>query len=295
MMKLNQIIFTIKRRSESISKFFFYIAAALCFFFYVGNFNGGFMPVMGTLIAMTLEVALWLLIPILLSIRRRNIAKWAFLGLSIYWALTTIFSLLDGAALANPFASALACATGVFSFFVACAMIVVSVFAVIGYWKRSVKMKQIALAIYCGTLLLFLVLFSLSVALRAEWGAGWNTYFGLLYKYIAIPFAMCFAALAFWFNESDVCFPIFEKNAAVKEDLAEPDYPVISAYESDEMSSQKIVEEERGTSIAEEASVEEGAPVTEEVEEKPLVKEEIAPEPKSMVPEKGKRGRKKKL
>ena len=82
-MDLNQVINAVKRRAESICQILFYIASGLCFIYYVGDFNGSFMPVMGTLISMVLEVALWLLIPVLLSIRRRSMAKWAFLGLSI--------------------------------------------------------------------------------------------------------------------------------------------------------------------------------------------------------------------
>ena len=217
-MDLNQVINTVKRRAESIVAILFYIAAGLCFFYYVGNFNGSFMPVMGTLISMVLEVGLWLLIPVLISIRRRSIAKWAFLGLSIFWALTTIFSLLQGTGLASAGASALSCATGVFCFLVACAMIVASVFAVLAYWKKDRKMKLIALSVYLGTLVLLLVLFALYVALYAGWGVGWNEYFGLLYSYIVIPVAMCFAALAFWFTEGELHFACFEKKPESKKE-----------------------------------------------------------------------------
>ena len=210
-MDLNQVINEIKRRSESICQILFYIISGFCFIFYVGNFNGGFMPVIGTLISMILEVALWLLIPVLLSIRRRSMAKWAFLGLSIYWTLTTIFQLLQGAGLATAFASSLACATGAFSFIIACAMITMSVFAVIAYWKKDTKMKLIALAIYLGTLLFFLIYFALRVALEAKWGTAWNEYLGLIYSCILIPFAMLFAALSFWFNEEELHFAAFEK------------------------------------------------------------------------------------
>ena len=218
-MDLNQVINAVKRRAESICQILFYIASGLCFIYYVGSFNGSFMPVMGTLISMVLEVALWLLIPVLLSIRRRSIAKWAFLGLSIYWALTKIFDLLQGASLATNGAGALACATGVFSFLIACAMIVMSVFAVVAYWKKDKKTKLIALAIYLCTLVLYLVLFALLTALNAGL-AGWSTYFNLLYSYIVIPFAMCFAALAFWFSESDLHFAAFA--ALPKEPEASP-------------------------------------------------------------------------
>ena len=219
-MDLNQIINSVKRKAESVCQTLFYVVAGLCFIYYVGDFNGGFMPVMGTLLSMILEVALWLLIPVLLSIRRRSVAKWAFLGLSVYWTLTTIFSLLQGAGLATAYASSVACATGVFAFIIGCAMIVMASFAVLAYWKKNAKMKLISLAIYLGTLVFFLVFFALNVALDAQWGAGWNAYLGLIYSYLVIPFAMCFAALAFWFNESELHFAFLEKKPAPKDDAA---------------------------------------------------------------------------
>ena len=222
-MDFNQVINAVKRRAESICRILFYIASGLCFIYYVGSFTGEFMPVMGTLISMALEVSLWLLIPVLLSIRRRSIAKWAFLGLSIFWALTTIFDLLQGTSLATSGASSLACATGVFAFFIACAMIVMSVFAVIAYWKKDSKMKLIAFAIYLGTILLFLVLFALRTALYAKWGNPWNVYFEMLCKMIVIPFAMGFAALAFWFGESELHFTAFDRGYDLKTDDTEDD------------------------------------------------------------------------
>lgn len=217
-MDINEVINVVKRRAESICRILFFIVAGVCFFYYVGDFNGSFMHVLGTFISMVLEVALWLLIPVLLSIRRRSVAKWAFLGLSIFWALTTTFDLLRGAGLATAEASSLSCATGVFSFFVACAMIVMSVFAVIAYWKKDTKLKLVAFSIYLGTILLFIVLFALRVALYAKLSVDWNEYFNLLYSYLLIPIAMCFAALAFWFKESDLNFSFLDRTDALKGD-----------------------------------------------------------------------------
>ena len=252
-MDLNQIINAVKRRSESICQILFYIAAGLCFFYYVGNFNGSFMPVLGTFISMVLEVALWLLIPVLLSIRRRSIAKWAFLGLSIYWALTKIFELLQGTRLATTGAGSLACATGVFCFIIACAMIVMSVFAVVAYWKKDKKTKLIALAIYLCTLVIYLVLFALLTAFNAGW-AAWNEYFNLIYSYIVIPFAMCFAALAFWFSESDLHFVALEKFYDLKTDDTST-----SAVEEESVPAEELAPLEESAEGEESAEAEEPA------------------------------------
>ena len=267
-MDFNQVINTVKRRSESIAAILFYITAGFCFFFYVGNFNGSFMPVLGTLLSMVLEVGLWLLIPVLISVRRRSIAKWAFLGLSIFWVLTTIFSLLDGTGFATAGAGGLACSVGVFSFLIACALIVTAVFATIAYWKKDKKMKLVALLVFLGTLVLLLVLFALYVALYANWRAGWNRYFGLIYQYILIPVAMCFAALAFWFDEGELHFAIFEKKPAeVKEESSE-----VKSKKTSKKA--KAEEKEEANEDAKEEEADEPLEEVKEPEEQPVVEEE---------------------
>ena len=257
-MSINEAINAVKRRSESICQILFYVVSALCFIYYVGDFNGGFMPVMGTLLSMVIEVGLWLLIPVLLSIRRRSIAKWAFLGISIYWALTTIFSLLQGAGLATAFASSLSCATGVFSFLVACAMIVVSIFGVLAYWKKDTKMKLIAICIFIGTLVFYLVFFALRVALGAAWNDPWNAYFALIYEYLVIPFAMLFAALAFWFEEGELYFAVFDKSVAEKADASESLPEAEEVEEESEPENDEAEASEDGSSEDGDAKTEEG-------------------------------------
>ena len=220
-MGINQAINSLKRRSESICAILFYIAAGLCFLAYVGSFGGSFMPVMGTLLSMLIEVGLWLLVPVLITIRRRSVARWAFLGLSIFWALTAIFTLLDGTALVVRGAGGLTCAVGVFGFLIACALIATTVLSTVAYWKKDTKLKIIALLVYVGTLVLFLVLFALRVALAAAWESTWSAYFGLVYTYLVIPFAMCFAAVAFWYSEKELYFAVFDKKAVKEEAPAE--------------------------------------------------------------------------
>ena len=223
------------------------------------------MPVMGTLLSMIIEVSLWLLIPVLLSIRRRSVAKWAFLGLSIFWVLTSIFSLLDGAGLATAGADGLACAVGVFSFLVACALITTTVLAVIAYWKKDQKLKIVSILVFLGSLVFFLVLFALRVALAADWDAGWATYFFLIYSYLLIPFAMLFAALAFWFSEKELYFAVFEKKAASEAKPAE-EKPVekTEAKPAKKASAKKNAEK----APAEEPAEEKAAPAEKAQEEK---------------------------
>ena len=161
------------------------------------------MPAMGNLISLVLEVCIWLAIPVLLKIQKREVAKWSFLGISIYWLLTTVFNLLDQTGFAGAGRSALSCAIGVFVFLLAAALIAVAGFAVVNLMKKEKKWKKLSLSIYLGCLLIFVLLFALFVAYFAKWGAGWSEYFYLLYTFLALPFAMLFAAIVFWFDGNE--------------------------------------------------------------------------------------------
>ena len=202
---MKEVYKELKRRAEQLAVILFYVASGLSFIYYVGNFGGGFLPVMGNLFTMILRVAILLVVPVLLSIGKKPAAKWAFLGVSAYWVITSLFDLLDETGVAQKGAGALAGAMGTFAFLIACALIVTTVFAVLSKVKDSQKWKLIALAIFCVTLLLFVVFFALCTALYAKWKIGiWNIYFVLINKFLVVPFAMFFAALNFWFDGSEL-------------------------------------------------------------------------------------------
>ena len=100
-------------------------------------------------------------------------------------------------------------------------------------------MKLLAFAVYLGTLIFFLVLFALRAALYADWGNTWNSYFGLIYNVILIPFAMGFAALAFWFDEGELHFSVFEREGLKSDDSRDvvEDEDAASAEEDEEAKS----------------------------------------------------------
>ena len=116
-------------------------------------------------------------------------------------------------------------------------------------------MKVTALLIFIGIILLFVVLFALRVALYAKWSMGWNVYFYLIYAYVLIPVAMCFAALAFWFNEGELHFAAFEKKTAS-----------VSSESAEESANLAVTEnEEEALVAAKETPVVEGAESQEDI------------------------------
>ena len=230
---MNVFLGKVKRTSEFIAMILFFVAAFFSLLFYIGNFDGDFMPVIANLFSMVLQVGMWLAIPLCIVMKRRSYARWAALAVSLYWLITTLFALLDNTAMASGDFPALMISAGVFSFLTACALIVMTVFALIALTRKSGKIKMIAACIYVGALVFYLVLFALNVALAAKWNSGWNTYFRLLCDDLVIPFAMLFIAVAFGFREEEFVFPCKKKSAPASEEApASEDLPAEKVEEA---------------------------------------------------------------
>ena len=263
---MNVFMGKVKRTSEFISMILFFVAAFFALRYYIGNFNADFMPVIGNLFAMFLQVGIWLVVPICIVIKRRSYARWAALAVALYWLITTLFSLLENAGLASSGQPALTISVGVFSFLTACALIVMTAFALTALTRKSGKIKMIAACVYVGALVFYLVLFSLRVALAAKWNMGWSVYFELLCDYLLIPFAMFFIAVAFGFKEEEFVLPCKKKVALSEESVAKSEGPI--GGEERVSSEEPSVEE---TVVAD--AVEEDAKPAEDVAESPSSEE----------------------
>ena len=263
---MNVFMGKVKRTSEFVAMILFFVAAFFSLLYYIGNFDGAFMPVIGNLFAMVLQVGIWLVIPLCIVMKRRSYARWATLGVSLYWLITTLFSLLGDTVMASSDYPALAIAVGVFSFLTACALIVMTIFALTAVTKKSGKIKMLAACIYAGALVFYLVLFALRVALAASWDLGWNAYFWLLCDYLLIPFAMFFIAVAFGFREEEFVFPCKKKPSAevkksTKSEKKVTEAPVEVAEEANAEPTEAVQNEETG--FVKEAETEDPLPEAE--------------------------------
>ena len=270
---MNVFMGKVKRMSEFIAMILFFVAAFFSLLFYIGKFDGAFMPVIGNLFSMLLQVGIWLIIPLCIVMKRRSYARWAALAVSLYWLITTLFSLLDSTAMAVGTNPPLTISVGVFSFLVACALIVMISFALASVVRKDAKVKLIAFFIYVGALLLFLVLFALSAAVTAKLGFGWNVYFSHICNYILIPFAMGFIAITFGFREEEFMIPwIKERKVVPQEEKA-----VVSVDEEEEDAKTADFEEET-QSVGSDFDSVEAEDSAAEAEEKVAMKEEVETE-----------------
>ena len=279
---MNAFLGKLKRTSEYIAMILFFVASFFVMLYYIGNFGADFMPVIGNLLSMLLDVAIWMIVPVCIAMRKRCLAKSAAVGVSGYWLISSLFDLLDSTSLARSVYDDISIAIGVFSFLSACALIVMTIFFVLSMVNKNKDQKFIALCIFLGTLLFYLVLFSLSTASAADVGANWNAYFMLIYKYLVIPFAILFIGFAFAFKEEELVLNIKPKAKKVK--ATQEQAPV-----AEEADSEAVLEEAPAAVAAEPAPAEKKAeaPAKKKTSAKGAAKEPTAEEaPAEAAPEK---------
>ena len=196
---MNKVFSTLKKYSKELTLYLLYATAGLAFLYYVGNFANAFLPVIGNLLLMFVEISLWIITPVLLTAGKNDLAKVVMRPIFIYWTIATIFGFLEDCLLVSGKAEGIVIAIGVFEFFIACAFIVLSVFTILGFAQKKTAYKKLALLIFCGSLFFYIIVFALRVA-NAAGAARWNDYFGIIYKYLVLPFGMFFMALYFEFK-----------------------------------------------------------------------------------------------
>jgi len=226
---MNSIFIGMKKFSKEIAMYLLYATGLFCLLFYAGNFGGSFLPVMGNLFLMILEIALWILVPILLTMGKNTAAKYTMCPVISYWTISTIFSFLGDCTGIGAGAPALTTALGVFELFIACALVVIVALAVISIVKKDACYKRVSMFIFIGVLVFYLVAFSLRTAVYAKWGMAWNDYFEVIYRYLSLPFAMFFMLLHFEFTLDEM--KIFKEKSVVAAPAEAPAAPAKEAAE----------------------------------------------------------------
>lgn len=278
---MNDIFSAMKKYSKEVATYALYATSLFCLLYHVGNFGDSFLSVMGNLFLMIVEVALWGIIPILLSIGKHDEAKSAFRPIFTFWVLYTIIGYFNECTGIVKGFGGVAVSMGVFELLIACAFTVFAVLAILSILKNKPEFKKILLFIFMGCLVLYLVTFSLRVALYAKWKMGWNSYFEVIYKYLALPFAMFFLLLHFEYTFDELkIFP--EKPAPIKEETEEvpapekaEEEPVTEASQAEPAPEEKTEEVSEKT---EEAPAEESAAEPESPAEEPAEAKDVPPE-----------------
>ena len=162
------------------------------------SMNGNFMTVLVNLILLFVGTALLVAVPILVLLKKNEMAKTVFLILVGYWLLSSIQSYYGNAEMfcANT-DDAVAIIGGIFFFLAASCLLAVLVFIVLEFALKKPAMRFFAFIIMLVLIFLaFLAgLFFFIEAVRYDW--GWQGCINPWVEYMLLPIVVCFGYLYF--------------------------------------------------------------------------------------------------
>ncbi len=161
------------------------------------NMDGQFMSVLVNLILLVVGTALLAATPVLVILKKNDMAKIVFLILVGYWLLSSIQSYYG---FADAFCSSndgVSITAGVFFFLAASCLLAVLVFIVLEFALKKQGMRFFAFIVMLALIVLaFLAgLFYFIQAVRVE--AGWYQYINPWVEYMLLPVVVCFGYLFF--------------------------------------------------------------------------------------------------
>lgn len=227
----------------------------------VGNFPNEFMPVVGHLFLMLFEIGLLASVPVLLLLKKRDLAKTVFIIYASFWLIATIYNTLgDSVFMANG-VHGLRIAISVFEFLIACALLTAIVFYILGKKTGKDFNYNLTALILLGTFGAYFVVFALSIALYAVNKLGWTMYISDISENLFLPAAMFFGLFVFKFL--NVNFP--EKPIEIPEgDLAKKEEEEGEAQAAEEDDEEDVYDMSRMQPIADTTGEEESAEETSE-------------------------------
>ena len=234
----------LKRNAEVLFITLLLVAALFALLSYVGTFPSGFMPVIGHLFLMFFEIGLLIAVPVLLLLRKRDLAKMIYMFLASFWMIDTIYIFLGDSFLMAKGFHGLQIAGSVFEFVIAIALLTAAVFFILGKKKQDVKKNNITALILLGAYAAFFIVFALTVAFLAVFKQPWTNYIEGISENLFLPAAMFLGLFVFGFLT--VSFPekpieIFAEEEETEEKKKETSE--ISDKDDEEESKEEPVEE----------------------------------------------------
>ncbi len=250
----------LKRNAEVLFITLLLVAALFSLLSYVGTFPNDFMPVIGHLFLMLFEIGLLITVPVLLLLRKRELAKMIYMLYASFWVISTIYTALGDSIFIAGGNHGLLIAASVFEFLIAAALLTAAVFFILGKKKQDVKKNNLTALILLGAYAAFFIVFALGVAYFAVFRQPWTNYIQSISGNLFLPAAMFLGLFVFGFLS-----------------VSFPEKPIVIAYEEE---GEEENEESSDTSdtIVEEAPAEEPAEVSQEETEADASESESEPE-----------------
>ena len=201
---------------------------------YVGNFGGGFMPVIGNLIDMILFLGIIGGLLFFLITKKTELFRYFFFLYFAYWILSTIHNGLNMADFAVQGVDGIIVAYAVFEFLAALGLLAAFVLFVFIKLTKKTQLKPIILWIMLGTCAMYFLVMILYIATAAKAGWHWTSYFQA-FNTFALPVGMTFAYVAL----QALSAPAAPEEAPAKEETA----PAMEAPAEEKAAEEETVDE----------------------------------------------------
>lgn len=163
-----------------------------------GSINGSFMSVTTHLIVLVVGTAMLFSVPILVLIKKVDLAKIAFLILAGYWLISTTRSMFSYAEVYTQLNDGLAVTGGIFAFLTGLCLVGVIVLIVLEFALKNSLFRLIAFFSMFGVILFGLVTGILIFILYAKNSySDWTYTASFLVENLLVPTIVCFGSLFF--------------------------------------------------------------------------------------------------
>lgn len=189
---MDKIINVLHSKSKLLTIVFLLAAAGVSLIVDAAGFPNGFMPVVGSLLHLLLDVIIWGIVPVLFLLKKDSLAKCALIPIASFWLIQSIYSGLDSSFVVTDGYSGLTIAAGLFAFFFGLTILAAVVLGILYAFTRKRMLMQVAFAVVAGGIVFALVAWALRLAVNAKFDADWTDYLDVFLQYIFLP-------LGFWF------------------------------------------------------------------------------------------------
>ena len=192
---MDSFIRTLSKPSKLIAMILLFMAAGLSVIADAAGLGGSFMPVVGKLILLLFNMTLWAIIPLLMILKKDRLVSYAIVPVFGYWLISTIYNYLGNSMFITDEYASLSIAHSLFQFFIGCAFLGIIALGILFFFTKKRLLLQIAFCLLAGSLLFYLLVCALSLAMFPQWNADWRTYFYAFVEYLLIPTGLTFVVL----------------------------------------------------------------------------------------------------
>lgn len=218
---MEKIINAVRRPAPIVAISALSVAVLCALLRHAGTFPNGFMPVLGHLFIMILQLGIIGGLLFCVIFKQNKILRYALPALFAWWLLSSTFDKLGDSVLAQSAFDGLTIAIGVFGFLVGLALLAALALLVVAHVKEDGKLRNVAFFVLYGSLLFVFVLFVLELSSCGVAEAPWTGYFGVFADF-AWPVGLLFAYFPLAFGDAQPAPEPQEEPAEQEADEQEP-------------------------------------------------------------------------